>query len=172
MIQIGFIREVLEGGKFAKVETVQREVLNNVVLLHPYGESSNIQIDQSSQILLFFSLGSKSNCYGVPFNALLQPSLEAGEKAVGNFKVGNKITFKANGDIEVLTTNDVIETLVNKTINASGSVTINASTIDLADAIGLVLNDSATMQVVIAGGSSAGTYPVDIVSAGQTKVSA
>jgi len=187
MIQKGYILEVLEGGLRAKVETFQGEILDNVLLLHPYGSSSNPILNDSSLILLFFSLGSKTNAFGIPYNALLQPDLEAGEKTVGNLSVGNKITFKANGDIEVIATNDMIETVVNKTLTASGDVnetmenktvtassniTLSASTVDIGDAVDLVLNNSAVMQVVVPGGSSAGTYPVTIVSPGQTKVNA
>ena len=149
MIQKGIIQEVLEGGLRAKVKTFQDEILDDVLLLHPYGESSNPIIDTSSLVLLFFALGSKTASFGIPYNPLLQPTLESGEKVVGNFPIGNKITFKANGDIEVLGT-----------------------TVSLGDATGLVLNDTATMEVVIASGSSAGTYPVSITDAGQTKVSA
>jgi hypothetical protein len=180
MIQKGYILEILNDGLEAKVETLQGEVLNNVLLLHPYGSSSNPNIDNSSLILLFFSLGSKTNAFGIPYNPPLQSTLESGEKEVGNLSVGNKITFKANGDIEVLATNDLIENAINKTITATGditatadnSMTLSASTVDIGDAVDLVLNQSASMQVVIPGGSSAGTYPVTILTAGQTKVNA
>ena len=36
----------------------------------------------------------------------------------------------------------------------------------------MVLNQNAVMQVIIPSGSSAGTYPVQIVNAGQTKTKA
>jgi len=172
MIQKGFILEVSEGGERAKVKTFQGEILDNVLLLHPYGESSNPIIDATSNILLFFSLGSKTNAFGIPYNPLLQPNLESGEKVTGDLAVGNKITFKANGDVEVVATNDLIETMVNKTVTATTNITLAAPAVDIGDAVGLVLNSAATMQVVIAGGSSAGTYPVDILTEGQTKVSA
>lgn len=102
MIQKGYITEVLEGGKKAKVQTFQGDVLDNVLLLHPYGESSNPSIDDYSLILLFFSLGSKSAAFGIPYNLPLQPTLESGEKVIGNLSIGNKITFKADNSIEVI----------------------------------------------------------------------
>lgn len=172
MILKGYINEVKEGGRLAKVTTSENEILNDVLLLHPYGESSNMEVDESSLVLLFFSLGSKTNAFGIPYNVLLQPSLEPQEKVVGNLKAGNKITFKANGDVEVVATNDLIETMINKTVTATTKITMTAPSIDLADAVGLILNDAAAMDVIIPGGSSAGTYAVNINSAGQTKVKA
>ena len=172
MIQKGFIEKVLEGGLRAQVKAFQGEILPDVLLLHPNGEASNPEVNESSNVLLFFALGSKTASFGIPYNPPQQPTLEPGEKAVGNFSVGNKITFKANGDIEVIATNDLIETVVNKTVTATTNITLSAPVVNLGDAVGLVLNDAAAMEVVIASGSSAGTYPVSITAAGQTKVSA
>ncbi len=127
MIQTGYITEILEDGIKAKVRTLGGEVLNNVVLIHAYGETSDMEVDQSSMVLLFFALGSKSNAFGIPYNPPLQPVLEKSEKAVGNFKKGNKITFKKNGSIEIKATDsnliNLISTLVSNTgdINTGGS---------------------------------------------------
>lgn len=165
--------EVLEGGKIAKVKTYDGQIIDNVVMLFPYGESSNPPIDGNSLIFLLYSLTSRSNLFGIPYNVPLQSALEPTEKQVGNFSVGNKVTFKANGDLEITGTNDFLaESLANLNINATTKITLNAPDVSLGDAVGLVLNDAASMQVVISGGSSAGTYPVTIVSAGQTKVKA
>lgn len=101
MILKGFITEMKEGGKRAKVQTFENEIIDDVLMLYQYGEASNIQPDTTSLVLLLCPLGSKTNVFGVPYNVTLQPSLEASEKAVGNFKIGNKITFKANGDVEI-----------------------------------------------------------------------
>lgn len=124
MIQKGFIEEIFEGGLRAKVKTFQDEILDDVLLLHPYGETSNPAITTSSLVLLFFSLGSKTASFGIPYNPPLQPTLESGEKAVGNFSVGSKITFKANGDIEVISSNlvDITSTLLTNSgdINTDG----------------------------------------------------
>lgn len=49
-------------------------------------------------------------------------------------------------------------------------VSLDADSIELGSAVAAVLNTAASMQVVVASGSSAGTYPVVINSAGQTKV--
>lgn len=107
MIQKGYIQEILEGGLRAKVKTSQGDILDNVLLLHSYGESSNPIINANSLVLLFYAMGSKSVAFGIPYNPLLQPILENGEKAIGNFSSGNKMTFKANGDVEIENVSDV-----------------------------------------------------------------
>lgn len=101
MILKGFILSTSQGGRKARVKTIENEIITNVLLLHPYGETSNIQSDDSSQVLLLFPMNSKTNVVGIPYNVLLQPELELMEKAVGNFKKGNKITFKKNGENDV-----------------------------------------------------------------------
>lgn len=173
LILKGYITQTKDGGRFAKVITFQEEVIDDVLLLYSYGEASFMESDDSSLVLLFCPLGNKSNVFGIPYNFLSQPILEATEKAVGNFKKGNKITFKKNGDIIIDGANDLLaKTLVNAVINATNKITLNAPSIDLGSATDFVLNKTASMQVVIPSGSSAGTYQVQIVNAGQSKVKA
>lgn len=102
MIIKGFILETSQGGQRAKVKISQGEILDNVLLLHPYGESNNMQSDESSQVLILFANNSKTNAFGIPYNVLLQPTLMLTEKAVGNFKIGNKMTFKEDGENDVV----------------------------------------------------------------------
>lgn len=171
MIQKGYLIEIKEGGRRARVKLLEEDI--DVLLLYPYGETSNMQKDESSLVLVLMPFGSKTNAFGIPYNALLQPELEISEKAVGNFKTGNKITFKQNGDIEVAGTNDFLATsLANLNVTASSAINLVAPDVSLGDAISLVLNENASLSVTIPGGSSAGTYTVDINSAGQSKVSA
>ena len=168
----GYITETTDNGIRAKVETFEGEILDDVLMLYPYGTASNIQGDDSSLVLLFKSLGSKTNIFGIPYNVPLQPSLEPSEAAFGNFKKGNKITFKANGDIEVLTSDATLKQVVNELqVDANNKITLSAPEVSIGAATNLALNDAATMQVTIPGGSSAGTYPVTIIAAGQTSVS-
>lgn len=102
MIQKGFITEMKEGGKRAKVQTFEGEILDDVLMLYTYGDASNVAAGENSLVLLLCPLGSKTNVFGVPYDVPLQPTdLAAGEKAIGNFKTGNKIVFKANGDVEI-----------------------------------------------------------------------
>tara|TARA_R110000787_G_scaffold11537_1_gene38111 strand:- start:4108 stop:4629 length:522 start_codon:yes stop_codon:yes gene_type:complete len=173
MIDKGWILQMEEGGKRAKIKTSEGEILDKVLMLYPYGEAGNIKASDTSLCLLIYPLGSKTNVFAVPYNTTVQPLLEPTEKAVGNFEKGNKITFKANGDVELTGTNDLIAaTLANLDITASAKISLSAPDILLGDAIANVLNTSATMQVVVSTGSSAGTYPVTILTAGQTKVKA
>jgi phage gp45-like len=104
-IRIGYINKTSEGGSKAQVTTLQDEVIDDVLLLYPYGFASNIQNDDNSSVLLFSSMGSDTNIFGIPYNPPLQPVLESQETAIGNFKGTNKITFKANGDIEIIAEN-------------------------------------------------------------------
>lgn len=123
----GYINSTKEGGRRAQVTTLQGEVLDDVLLLYPYGTMSNIQNDDSSLVLLFASMGSKTNMFGVPYNVLLQPALESGEFATGNFKVGNKATFKANGDIDIEGVANVNVTLTD-TFNISNDLNVTNDT--------------------------------------------
>jgi phage gp45-like len=104
-IRIGYINKTNDGGKTAQVTTVQDEVIDDVILLYPYGFASNIESDDNSMILLLNSMGSDTNIFGIPYNPPLQPALERREAATGNFKGINKITYKANGDIEIIAEN-------------------------------------------------------------------
>jgi hypothetical protein len=171
----GYLLKTSEGGARAQVRSATNEIIDNVLMLYPYGSASNMQREeeQGSMVLLLKSMGSKTNIFGIPYNPLLQPQLEPTEKAVGNFKQGNKITFKANGDIEVFTEQninincaDMNETAtgdINQT--ATGSVNIDGASVNLGDAVALVLNTTAT--ILDSGGGTC-----TIVSPGQTKVSA
>jgi hypothetical protein len=150
----GYIQEILNGGKVAKI-VLSDNSIHEFLMLYPYGDGSNIEVDDNSLALVMGS--SIDDAMAIPFNLATAKILEATEKAVGNFKKGNIITFKKNGDIEVSNTENFI---------------VSASNIELGDASANVLNQNASMQVVITSGSSAGTYPVQINSAGQTKVKA
>ena len=173
MISKGFLKRFTANNK-AEVTTVNGQLLNNVQIIYPYGFYSKAKLNKTSEILLFSSLGSKSNLFGVPYNVPVEPvDLLDGEVQIKNPDSENsKITFKQNGDIEITTNQDLNEVVNNLNITATTKVIINAPEIDLADAVGLVLNDSAVMDVIIPSGSSAGTYSVNINSAGQTKVKA
>lgn len=101
MLIKGFVLETSQGGRFAKVRTTENEIISNVLMLQAYGEAGNMESDDSSLVFLLFPLGSKTNAFGIPYNVLLQPSLEKTEKAVGNFKKGNYAKFKANGENDI-----------------------------------------------------------------------
>jgi phage gp45-like len=173
-IEKGYLVKTSEGGKYAQVRSLTGEIIDDVLMLYPFGSSSNMEREEQegSLVLLLKALGSKTNIFGIAYNPVLQPLLEEGDVSYYNPKNTNKITFKKNGDIEVSS-----ETAINvnaDSINeqATSTINIDAPDINLGDAVGLLLNNAAVLQVTIPGGSSAGTYPVTIVSEGQTKVKA
>ncbi len=128
MIIKGYILETSEGGRFAKVRTTENEIITKVLMLHPYGETSNMASDKSSLVLLFFPLNSKTSAFGLPYNVLKQPDLASTEKAVGNFQTGNKITFKANGTNEVEGDTSIIASLyVDDEINTADSYQVQGT---------------------------------------------
>jgi hypothetical protein len=94
-------------------------------------------------------------------------------------EIVNNLNTTATGTI-TNTANNIANTATATLSNQASVITNTASTniafvaplLSLGDGLGLVLNTLANMQVTIPGGSSAGTYPVTIVSPGQTKVSA
>lgn len=146
----GFIKSLSQNKKTAEVTTKQGEILKDVLLLFPYGFYSAIDLTSNSEILLFYANGSKTLKFGIPYNVVNAPSdLIDGDIMISQNKGNNKITLKNNGDIE-----------------------IQASKINIGSASGLVLNENANLTVTIPSGSSAGTYSIDINSAGQDKVKA
>ena len=173
MIQKGFLKRFTKEGK-GEVITLNGQILNNVQILYPYGYYSKAKLNETSEIILLSSLGSKTNIFGIPYNVPLEPTdLIDGELQIKNPSVENsKIVFRQSGDIEITTNQDISQVMENFNITANSNITINANQIDLADATSFVLNENANMEVVIPSGSSAGTYSVNINSAGQSKVKA
>lgn len=157
----GYLLRTTQGGKYGQIKINGDKVINNVLLLYPYGMQSNMQTEpnEGSMVLVFKVNCSDTNLIALPYNPVRQVTdLLETESSFGNPQNGtNKITFKANGDV---------------TIDCTSTVTINGGTVNLADATSLVLNENADMSVTVTGGSSAGTYPVDINDAGQSKVNA
>lgn len=162
IIEKGYITQTLNGGRTAKIVLSDGAIIE-CLLLYAYGDCSNIETDDNSLVLV---LGQNiDNAMAIPFNIATQLNLEPTERAVGNLKKGNKITFKKNGDIEIAGTETFLATI-------SSKFKVSAPIIELGDASANILNQNASMQVVIPSGSSAGTYVVQINSAGQTKVKA
>lgn len=158
----GYISTILEGGKVAKI-VLSDNSIHEFLMLYSYGEGSNIGVGKNSLALVIGS--SIDDAMAIPFNIQTAKILDETEKAIGNFNKGNIITFKKNGDIVVAGTENFLATIATK-------FKITAPLIELGDASANVLNQNASMQVIITSGSSAGTYPVQINNAGQTKVKA
>lgn len=113
------------GVLFAKVQISAREEVT-CLLLFSYGGTSRIAVDGSSFALVLFPEESSNNPLAIPYNVLLQPTdLASGENAVGNFKVGNNIKFRADGSIEIdsLTSNlniSAAEVDIDGNVNTTG----------------------------------------------------
>lgn len=162
----GHILKMTDGGKRAEVEALAGRVFKDLLVLQNYGDASNIEPDDTSQCAIFLPMNEESNACCIPYNVPLQPSLEPTEKAVGNFKKGNMVTFKANGDVEVTGAKDFLATaLGNLNITASAKITLNAPDVSLGDATGFVLNDAAIITDSVGGACT-------IATAGQDKVKA
>lgn len=186
----GYITLMEEGGKYAQVEALGK-IYDRVLMLYPYGMSSNIKLDDSSMVLLLKNMGSDDTVFGIPYNAPLQSALEPAEAECGNLKDGNKITFKNNGDIEISATTGTLKELVKTLdITASTNMKVTSPDINLTGAtkvtvagpltevtstivkLGLgtlpVLNTAATMTVDTT--TSNPVQPVVITAPGQTAV--
>jgi hypothetical protein len=193
----GFITSIdIKTGK-VQVKAEDGKTYSGVQLISPLGTNTVPQITINAEILLQKSLGSDDSVFGIPFNRTQQfttlPLESQGDYAVGSTVGKNNITFKASGEtvenakskelsIEEYNVSSYNEAnfdgdvtnidsqMVN--IEATTEANINAPIVNLGDGTIFVLNQNATMQVVIPVGSSAGTYPVQIISAGQIKVKA
>jgi len=95
----GFILGVDQDNKFAKIQGVQGEVFDDVFLVYPYGFTSKIIADETSEVLVFNGCDTSSNIFAIPYNYPLQPALEDGEVIVGNSNKSNKVTFKKDGSV-------------------------------------------------------------------------
>jgi phage gp45-like len=135
----GHILETKEGGRFAKIQGMRGEIFDDVLLVYPYGFNSNIGTGDSTLALVFYGTGSSTNAFAIPYDILSQStSLEQNEVSLGDFKDGNKITFKKDGSI-------LIESgSTNITILKDGNVTVTSP----------LVNFSADVNV-------AGVYKVD-----------
>ncbi len=91
-----------------------------VEIMLPYGLYANPGAD--SIAVVFNVNGQEENQVAIPYDPYGRfKDLEPGEVAVGNIVKGSKITFKANGDID-------IESAGNININSADKVNINGDT--------------------------------------------
>jgi hypothetical protein len=92
MIYKGYITET--DGTYAKVVSLQDEVFDDVLLLYPYGFQSKVKPSESTLVLIFCALGSKTNAFAIPYDILTQSTLEAGEAEIRNRVSGNGFLAK------------------------------------------------------------------------------
>lgn len=137
-IQKTKILEIKEGGRLAKIEGVYGEIYDDVLLIYPYGFTSNVGSGESSLALLFYGTGSSTNCFAIPYDVLSQPSLEENEVTVGNGRDSNKILFKKDGTIEITspTSNFSGDVNTSTVFKVSGTQVISARGAAVPDAVG------------------------------------
>ena len=92
MIYKGYITET--DGTYAKVVSLQLEIFDDVLLLYPYGFQSKVKPSESTLVLIFCALGSKTNAFAIPYDILTQSTLEAGEAEIRNRVSGNGFIAK------------------------------------------------------------------------------
>lgn len=179
----GIITKINKNKRTVQVQTSESLEPYDVKLLQFGGNVFVPLIENSSRCIVFKIMGKRSNAFCIPYDVINQeinlPFGNNGDLIQGNPYSGCKVTYKVNGDIEVQANGDNQQITINgKTISINGdnvniesnTVNINGDSVNIGDATANALNENATMQVVIASGSSAGTYPVQIINAGQTKV--
>lgn len=159
---------VTANGQFAKVQSLGK-VFNQVPFLYPYGYFASIKGgDDDSMCLLLKVMDRDDILYALPYKPTSQPiTLVEDEVTMGNFNIGSSVTFKANGDVDVLAPGNVnITATGNTVVTSTGTVTVSGSAVTLGDGLGTVLNSLAVIT------SPAGTAggPCVITSPGQTKV--
>jgi len=92
MIYKGYIAET--DGTYAKVVSLQEEIFDDVLLLYPYGFQSKVKPSESTLVLIFCALGSKTNAFAVPYDILIQSTLEVGEVEIRNRVFGTGFVAK------------------------------------------------------------------------------
>ena len=167
----GFVTAFNQNNGTAQVKGEDGVLYENVFLITPYGTNSIPEVTDNTEIMLWKSMGSNSATYGLVFNYIKTqnnlPIQNENDYAIGNLTGKNSVIYKQDGTtIEKAKTKEI-----KANVDIDGNFTANG-TINLGDATALILNQNAVLTVTITTGSSAGTYPVTIQSAGQTKVKA
>ena len=111
MIIKGYITKT--DGTYATVVSYQNEIFDDVLLIYPYGTQSRIKPSESTLVLLFGGLGSKTNLFGIPYDVATQSSLAEGDSEIKNRKSNNG--FKAGASKNSITG----DTDCDKSINAT-----------------------------------------------------
>lgn len=108
MIKIGII--TLAGDDSEDYNRTQVSYLGKtkkVTVIMPYGIDANIPKD--SLLILFNIMGQEENMVAFGNDQSIRfKNLEEGEVVVGNPKTGSKVYFKANGDIEIVSSTTIV----------------------------------------------------------------
>jgi hypothetical protein len=147
MIYKGYITET--DGTYAKVVSLQDEIFDDVLLLYPYGFQSKVKPSESTLVLIFCALGSKTNSFAIPYDILTQSTLEAGEAEIKNRVSGNGFVAKE-------TQNDIKgDSVIDGTCEAdsykvSGIKVVGSQQAAIVDPTGGVTVDSQARTAIIA----------------------
>ena len=148
-----------DGALRAQIQIDQDDPIEDVLMVFPYGHASNPPSSIDGAMVLLFM--NRSLNFAIPFNPLLEPLLESGEVSIGNFDVGNKVTFKANGDIEIVNNSASVKMANDGNIDINGTdvtiacdnADITASAIATVDAPAIELGSGATLGIARIGDS-------------------
>lgn len=110
MIIKGYITKT--DGTYATVSSFQNQIFDDVLLIYPYGFQSRVKPTNSTLVLLFGGLGSKTNLFGIPYDVITQSTLEDGDSEIKNRS--SSLGFKAGASKNTITG----DTDCDKSINA------------------------------------------------------
>jgi len=154
---IGYIQKINSDNKTATVKA-EGVTYHDVILIYTGSVFSKRLED--NVIILFPINESRDNIVGIIGSKQDIEELKNNEviiKILNSFiKISEDLTIKHNESSII--------------IKKNGDIEIKGGQIKIGDGAALALNQDSSMQVTIAGGSSAGVYPVQINNAGQTKL--
>lgn len=101
MIIKGYITKT--DGTYATVSSFQNQIFDDVLLIYPYGFQSKVKPTNSTLVLLFGGLGSKTNLFGIPYDIITQSTLEDGDSEIKNRS--SSLGFKAGASKNTITGN-------------------------------------------------------------------
>ena len=99
MIIKGYITKT--DGTYATVSSFQNQIFDDVLLIYPYGFQSRVKPTNSTLVLLFGGLGSKTNLFGIPYDIITQSTLEDGDSEIKNRS--SSLGFKAGASKNTIT---------------------------------------------------------------------
>lgn len=161
LISLCATREVKDDSNFRTAKVIGRgSKQDTILLITPYGFDHNPP--NNSLCTVWQMSAEDENKAGIAtLPQQRAKNLKTGEVAVSNYLTLSSITWKENGDINIISNGDL-------NINVSGKVTINASgDVDIIAGGDINLGGAGGKKVAregdtitIPSGSSAGTYPI------------
>lgn len=159
------------------------------LIVFPYGMHAHLPADDSVMNLFFSVEDNPEEKAGIAWTPKLRPDLEPGEIAHYHPKANSIVIYRNNGDIDIdtvkdgesnninINTNNANVTIQGKaTIEVSGDVDLTANSVNIdAPVTNLGVSGQPiarvgdSVEVIVTGGSSAGTYSGQITSGGNNK---